>query len=55
MRKRATAFAALFVLTTSTIQFAQTGANAPRYLMPPKEIVEAFELHELEESTEVTS
>src|SRR5205814_9973967 len=43
MRKRVTAFAALFVLTTSTIQFAQTGVNAPRYLMPPKEVVEAFD------------
>jgi dipeptidyl aminopeptidase/acylaminoacyl peptidase len=38
MLKRAFAFAAAFLVTASTIQFAQT-----RYQMPPKEIVEAFD------------
>jgi len=44
MLKRTLAFAAAFIVTTSTAQFAQTGQQiAPRYLTPPKEIVEAFD------------
>jgi dipeptidyl aminopeptidase/acylaminoacyl peptidase len=45
MLKRALAFAAAFVVTASTVQFAQTRTQpvAPRYLMPPKEIVDAFD------------
>src|SRR6266852_1997337 len=40
MLKRTLAFAAAFIITATTAQFGQT---APRYLMPPKEIVEAFD------------
>jgi len=45
MLKRAFAFAAAFIVTTSTIQFAQTRQPLPppRYQMPPREIVEAFD------------
>src|SRR5713226_244116 len=45
MLKRAFAFAAAFIVAASTIQFAQTRQQqtAPRYLTPPKEIVEAFD------------
>ena len=44
MLKRTLAFAAAFIVTASTAQFAQTGQQtAPRYLTPPKEIVEAFD------------
>ncbi|HVS21382.1 MAG TPA: hypothetical protein VHD88_06005 [Pyrinomonadaceae bacterium] len=45
MLKRAFAFSAAFIVTASTVQFAQTRQQpvAPRYQMPPKEIVEAFD------------
>src|SRR5712692_10030992 len=45
MLKRTLAFAAAFIVTASTAQFGQTGQQppAPRYLTPPKEIVEAFD------------
>ena len=46
MRKRTFAFAVAFVITTSTLLFGQTGPQPPtvaQYLMPPKEIVEAFD------------
>ncbi|HSP63030.1 MAG TPA: hypothetical protein VLQ90_08625, partial [Pyrinomonadaceae bacterium] len=45
MLRRAFTFAAAFIVTASTIQFAQTRPQppAPRYQMPPKEIVEAFD------------
>src|SRR5712691_10140257 len=44
MLKRTLAFAAAFIVTASTAQLAQTGRQtAPRYLTPPKEIVEAFD------------
>ena len=45
MLKRALGFAAAFIFSASSIQFAQTRPQpfAPRYSMPPKEIVEAFE------------
>ena len=45
MQKRAFALAAAFIVTASTIQFAQMRQQspAPRYLTPPKEIVEAFD------------
>src|SRR5712692_8240714 len=45
MLKRTLAFAAAFIVTASTIHFAQTRQQppAPRYLTPPKEIVEAFD------------
>ena len=44
MLKRTLAFAAAFIVTATTAQFAQTGQQtAPRYLTPPKEIVEAFD------------
>ncbi len=43
MLKRAFAFAAAFIVTASTIQFAQTRQPPPRYLTPPKEIIDAFD------------
>src|SRR5260370_9511838 len=44
MLKRTLAFAAAFIVTASTAQFAQTGQQtSPRYLTPPREIVEAFD------------
>ena len=45
MLKRTFAFAAAFIVTTSTIQFAQTRQPLPppRYQMPPREIVDAFD------------
>src|SRR5437660_479738 len=45
MLKRALGFAAAFIFSASSLQFAQTRPQpfAPRYSMPPKEIVEAFE------------
>src|SRR5437762_8680905 len=45
MLKRAIAFAAVFVLSAATVQFAQPRPQpvARQYLMPPREIVEAFD------------
>src|SRR5437899_1728094 len=44
MLKRTLAFAAAFIVTASTAQFAQPGQQtAPRYQTPPKEIVAAFD------------
>src|SRR5438128_6317366 len=43
MLKRTFAFAAAFIVTASTIQFAQTRQPPPRYLTPPKEIIDAFD------------
>src|SRR5713226_8264092 len=44
MLRRTLAFASAFIVTASTAQFAQTGQQtAPRYQMPPREIVEAFD------------
>ena len=37
MLKKTLVFAAAFIITTSTVQFGQTAA--PRYLMPPTEVV----------------
>jgi dipeptidyl aminopeptidase/acylaminoacyl peptidase len=42
MRKLRLVFAAAFVLAAASLQFAQT-PNAPRYLTPPKEVVDAFD------------
>src|ERR1041385_14159 len=42
MRKFRLVFAAAFVITAASLQFAQT-PNAPRYLTPPKEVVDAFD------------
>lgn len=47
MRRRTLAFVAALVITTSTVLVGQTGsqpATVSRYLMPPKEIVEAFDV-----------
>ena len=46
MRKRNSAFAALLIITAAATGFAQA-PEAPRYLMPPKEIVEAFDVQPL--------
>src|SRR5207247_5245398 len=45
MLKRAIAFAAVFVLSAATVQFAQPRPQpvARQYLMPPREIVAAFD------------
>src|SRR5258707_2062736 len=52
MLKRTLAFAAAFIVTASTAQFAQTGQQtAPRYLTPPREIVEAFDAPLLPQAT----
>jgi len=42
MRKLRLVFAAAFVLAAASLQFAQT-PNAPRYMTPPKEVVDAFD------------
>ena len=42
MRKRDFAFAIALIITASAAQFGQT-TDAPRYLMPPKEIIDAFD------------
>src|SRR5712692_5710041 len=42
VRKRNFAFAAVLIITATVVQFGQT-PDAPRYLTPPKEIVEAFD------------
>ena len=46
MRKRTFAFVAALVITTSTVLFGQTGSQptVSRYLMPPREIVDAFDV-----------
>ncbi len=46
MRKRNFAFATLLIITAAATGFAQA-PEAPRYLMPPKEIVEAFDVQPL--------
>jgi dipeptidyl aminopeptidase/acylaminoacyl peptidase len=46
VHKRKFAFATLLIITTVATAFSQT-PEAPRYLMPPKEIVEAFEVQPL--------
>lgn len=43
MRKRNFAFAAALIMALSAVQFGQTN-EAPRYLIPPKEIVAAFDV-----------
>jgi dipeptidyl aminopeptidase/acylaminoacyl peptidase len=42
MRKRHLLFAACLIIVSAALQFAQT-ADVPRYQMPPKEIVAAFD------------
>jgi len=42
MRKLRLIFAVAFVIAAASVQFAQT-PNAPRYLTPPKEVVDAFD------------
>jgi dipeptidyl aminopeptidase/acylaminoacyl peptidase len=42
MRKLRLVFAVAFVIAAASLQFAQT-PNAPRYLTPPKEVVDAFD------------
>lgn len=42
MRKRNFAFAAVLIITASAVQFGQT-TDAPRYLMPPKDVIAAFD------------
>ena len=42
MRKRNFAFVAALIITASVAQFGQT-TDAPRYLMPPKAIIDAFD------------
>src|SRR5258707_7433646 len=52
MLKRTLAFAAAFIVTASTAQFAQTGQQtAPCYLPRPREIVEAFDAPLLPQAT----
>ena len=46
MDKRKFAFATLLIITAAATGFAQT-PEAPRYLMPPKEIVAAFDVQPL--------
>jgi dipeptidyl aminopeptidase/acylaminoacyl peptidase len=46
VRKRKFAFATLLIITAAATGFAQ-GPEAPRYLMPPKEIVAAFDVQPL--------
>ena len=46
MRKMYFAFAGLVLLALTTIGFGQNG-NAPRYQMPPKEVVDAFDAQPL--------
>lgn len=46
MRKRNFVCAAALVVATSIVLIAQTG-NAPRYQLPPKEVIEAFDAHPL--------
>lgn len=46
MRKRNSAFAVALIIIASVAHFGQT-PNAPRYLMPPKEIVSAFDVRPL--------
>jgi dipeptidyl aminopeptidase/acylaminoacyl peptidase len=43
VRKRNFAFAAALIMALSAVQFGQTN-EAPRYLIPPKEIVAAFDV-----------
>ena len=47
MHKRKFAFVTLLIITAAATGFAQTPAAPPRYLMPPKEIVEAFDVQPL--------
>src|SRR5437016_14261258 len=42
MRKLRFLFAAAFVLAAASLQFAQT-PSGPRYMKPPKEVVDAFD------------
>ena len=42
MLKKNFALAAMLIVTASAVRFGQT-TDAPRYLMPPKEVVEAFD------------
>src|SRR5262245_17701331 len=42
MRKTNFVFAAMLLIVVTSIHFAQTG-NAPRYQLPPKEVVDAFD------------
>src|SRR5262249_15318430 len=42
MRKAQLFFAAILLVASATLQFGQT-PDAPRYLQPPKEIVDAFD------------
>jgi len=42
MRKTNFVFAAILLIVVASIHFAQT-SNAPRYQLPPKEVVEAFD------------
>src|SRR3954468_14459472 len=42
MRKRHFVFAAFLITVTAAIQFAQS-SDVPRYQLPPKEVVEAFD------------
>jgi len=46
VRKRNSAFAVALIIIASVAHFGQT-PNAPRYLMPPKEIVAAFDVQPL--------
>jgi len=50
VRKRNFAFATLLIITAAATGFAQS-PDAPRYLMPPKEIVEAFDVQPLPAAT----
>src|SRR5262249_477860 len=42
MRTTIFVFAAMLLIVVTSIHFAQTG-NAPRYQLPPKEVVDAFD------------
>jgi dipeptidyl aminopeptidase/acylaminoacyl peptidase len=50
VRKRNFAFAAALIITASVAHFGQT-PDAPRYLMPPKEIAQAFDAQPLPAAT----
>ena len=43
MRKRTFAFAATLVIAASAVHFGQTQPTPRVYLMPPKEVVDAFD------------
>src|SRR5438093_806125 len=50
MRKAHFVFAAILIAAATTIGFAQS-ANAPRYQLPPKEVVDAFDAQPLPAAT----